>query len=160
MAPDRYIGGDRLAVSLTHALTFCQPSAAARDAAYQPVKCPDCSSIRTDFTSVLDLDSSANLARASHLHHPQVDSVHYGNALISSHLLTLGPRVPCLADIRELEPLGMKHSGRNSRNRGRSTLLSLFYHPQAFACTQSRGSWLLMIGLAQPHKSKLSIRLG
>lgn len=79
MAPDTLGGGegvDSPCHSPTHSHSACS-SAAARYAAYQPVKCPDYSSIRTDFTSVLELDSSANLARASHRHHPQVGPVHY-----------------------------------------------------------------------------------
>ena len=90
--------GGRFALSLTHALTPCQPSAAARCAVYRPANCTDCSSILTAFTLVLELDNSANLARASHHHHlpgrPRALHLHYGNALISSHLLTLSPPSP------------------------------------------------------------------
>lgn len=67
----------------------------------RPVKSPDCSGIWTAFISILELDSSADLARACHHHCPQADPVHYtcttANALISSHLLTLSAQVPCLA---------------------------------------------------------------
>lgn len=79
MAPDTIWGGgeiDSPCHSLTHSHSV-QPSAAVRYAEYQPVNCSDYSSIRTDFSSVLELDSSANLGRASHRHHPQVGPVHY-----------------------------------------------------------------------------------
>lgn len=65
-------------MSLTHALTLCPPIGSSQICSIPTSQLSRLqSSIRTDFTSVLELDRSANLARASHRHHPQVGPVHY-----------------------------------------------------------------------------------
>lgn len=124
----RYPGGRRSTRRVTHSRTraLCQPSATARYATHQPVNCPDCSSIRTAFTSVLELDS---LAHASHSH--QADSVHYTclhycvpqrpNLISSSHTVPPNPLSGLIYVV--LGRCVSCPAAQDYRNRGRSTLL-------------------------------------